>query len=160
MGVQVNPSVRWRFCKWFPNLDICQFPFECTATGVFADPNCCHKFIVCQGSGDGFFIEHDYNCPHDLVFNPETHRCDHPENVSSCVDHHSVHKVNPAVRWPICKWFPNWKMCQFECPAEGLFPCLYDCTKFHQCQDAGDGTFIEHDFDCPHDLVFNPETHQ
>merc|ERR1711970_540378 len=157
-----NPSVRWRFCKWFPHWEICRFPFECTATGIFADPNDCHKFIACQDSGDGFFIEHDISCPHDLVFNPETHRCDHPENVPSCGAHRSVEKVNPALRFRFCHWFPRWDICQFpfECTAAGLFSDPNDCTQFHSCQDAGDGFFIEHDMSCPHDLVYNAAHHR
>merc|ERR1712033_106124 len=67
-AIQDNPSVRWRFCKWFPHWDICQSPFECTAEGLFPDPNDCTQFHACQDAGDGFFIEHDMSCPHDLLF--------------------------------------------------------------------------------------------
>jgi len=196
---------------WFPGKPHPTFapvtteaPFECTSAGLFPDRHDCSKFIICQDAGDGFFIEHDMDCPADLVYNSNTHRCDHSENVPSCqnvakssVNGHIIAsaslveaveaEINPLqtresglLRHKFvcyyhfgCVWVPDWfpgkphptfapvtTEAPFECTSAGLFPDRDDCSKFIICQDAGDGFFIEHDMDCPADLVYNSNTHR
>ncbi|CAL4145912.1 unnamed protein product [Meganyctiphanes norvegica] len=86
----------WFGCIWVPGwwpgnttaapttTTTTEAPFVCTSAGLFPDRDDCSKFIQCQDAGDGNFIEHSFSCPHNLFFNPDTNRCDHPENVPSC----------------------------------------------------------------------------
>merc|ERR1712051_542562 len=60
------------------------FDYDCTAEGIFYNPEDCGSYVVCNSDNEGGIGAAKVSCPPNLLFNAELKVCDWPENVPDC----------------------------------------------------------------------------
>ncbi len=134
------------------NFHHCGNNYECTAEGIFANPNDCSSFIQCSKYDNGvtsFLFGESYDCPPDSNFNPHLSKCDSIYNcdgidphggVDPCDSNNDAHQfvVNPydnsASTYIVCQYnfgsfiYEAAVILIKECPTHSRFsPLLEKC---------------------------------
>jgi len=60
------------------------FEYDCTAEGIFYNPEDCGSYVICNSNNEGGIRAAKVNCAPNLLFNAELKVCDWPENVPDC----------------------------------------------------------------------------
>jgi len=60
------------------------FEYECTAEGIFYNPEDCGSYVTCNSDNEGGIKAAKVDCAPNLLFNAELKVCDWPENVPDC----------------------------------------------------------------------------
>jgi len=60
------------------------FEYDCTAEGIFYNPEDCGSYVICNSNNEGGIRAAKVDCAPNLLFNAELKVCDWPENVPDC----------------------------------------------------------------------------
>lgn len=132
-------------------LDIEDVAHDCTAEGIFVNPEDCGSYFICNDNGFGLKAT-KVNCPgsqgNKLVFNPSLGVCDWASRVPGCSARLGRPKPEPILVDPFF---------EYDCAAtEGIFYNPEDCGSYVSCNSNVDGVTAAK-VDCVPGLFFNDE---
>jgi hypothetical protein len=162
-------------CSDTPNLTCSeQMPktFECTAAGVFPDPNDCQKFHVCDTNQ----TDTTYICSKNYVYSHAKQACARKNTTTDCaVIKCKNTTVLEYVLYPkdanvygLCvrgkatvfrcgdreEFDTSTSICKFACKQEGLFP-VDNCRKYNECVFVFNNRYNLLEWECPVGTRYN-----
>ncbi len=100
-------------------------------------PTDCSKYVQCDRTATGGFIETVLSCPSTLLFNNNIKMCDLRQNV-------------------VCEAI---SVDYTTCPSGQRFsPHSSDCSKYMQCEKSSFGLMVEYEVSCSSGLLYNSNT--
>ena len=98
-----------------------------TEQRISPHPTDCTKFVICEKTIDGSFIEVETKCPGGLLFNKSLKVCDWPHNVICKPTGAKKPEARKLVTSDI-SYNPN---TEFICLKDGLFPSPFSCSVYY-----------------------------
>ncbi len=111
-------------------------PFECTSFGKFADPNDCHRYILCIWTPFGY-LKFENICPLGESYDPIGKEC--LADLTLC-------DANDK---------PSQEVQEFHCQERGKFADPNNSRKYYACLVDPAGNLLKFSLTCPFLTVFN-----
>jgi len=127
------------------------FDYDCTAEGIFYNPEDCGSYVTCNSDNDGGIRAAKVDCAPNLLFNDELKVCDWPENVPDCALR-TAPEVQPIIACadgsfridcdPISEtwwWTAEEATEDFDCSgkAVGVYEHPDQCNMYYVCTSEG-----------------------